>query len=67
MTAPVLVLAGAEDAIAGAAPVAALARRFPTGRAVVLEACGHYPWVEQPAAFRAAVDAFLDDLPAACG
>lgn len=63
VTAPVLVLAGAEDAIAGAAPVAALAGRFPAGRAVVLDACGHYPWVEQPAAFRAAADASVLSAP----
>lgn len=58
-SAPVLVIAGAEDALTGAAPVAAAARLFSRGEAVVLEDCGHYPWVEQPEAFRAAVDGFL--------
>lgn len=57
--APVLVLAGAEDCTTGVAPVRAVARIFPAGRTVVLERCGHYPWVEQPVAFRGAVDPFL--------
>ncbi|GII22652.1 hydrolase [Planosporangium mesophilum] len=62
VTAPVLVVAGAEDCLTGLAPVLALAKLFPAGRAVVIERCGHYPWVEQPAAFREAVDAFLEGL-----
>jgi pimeloyl-ACP methyl ester carboxylesterase len=61
VTAPVLVVAGAEDCLTGLAPVTALAKLFPAGRAVVIERCGHYPWVEQPAAFRQATDAFLED------
>lgn len=62
VTAPVLVVAGADDAMTGFAPVAALAERFPAGRLAVIEASGHYPWVERPGPFRAAVDAFLDDV-----
>lgn len=57
--APVLVIAGAQDAIAGTAPVVALAGLFPDGRTAVIEQCGHMPWVEQPAAFRRALDSFL--------
>ncbi|PRY47438.1 TAP-like protein [Geodermatophilus tzadiensis] len=59
MEAPVLVVAGAQDAVTGLAPVQAVAGVFPHGRSVVVEDCGHFPWVEQPAAFRAAVDPFL--------
>ncbi|PZF81976.1 alpha/beta fold hydrolase [Jiangella anatolica] len=62
VTAPVLVVAGADDAMTGFAPVAALAQRFPAGRLAVVDDCGHYPWVERPTPFRAAVDAFLDDV-----
>jgi pimeloyl-ACP methyl ester carboxylesterase len=40
-------------------PVAEL---FPHGRAAVIERCGHMPWVEQPAAFRQALDPFLANL-----
>lgn len=55
----VLVIAGAQDAIAGTGPVVAVAGPFPDGHAAVIEHCGHMPWVEQPAAFRQAVDSFL--------
>jgi pimeloyl-ACP methyl ester carboxylesterase len=60
VTAPVLVIAGAEDAITGCAPAVALTKLFADGTAEVLDRCGHYPWVEQPQAFRRAVDEFLD-------
>ncbi|GIF15539.1 alpha/beta fold hydrolase [Actinoplanes teichomyceticus] len=59
VTAPVLVIAGAEDCLTGLAPVVALATLFPSGRAEVLARCGHYPWVEQPAAFRRVLDEYL--------
>ncbi|MFI5935821.1 alpha/beta fold hydrolase [Actinoplanes sp. NPDC051494] len=58
--APVLVIAGAQDFLTGFAPVAALPALFPHGSLAVLADCGHYPWVEQPAAFRAALDGFLE-------
>jgi pimeloyl-ACP methyl ester carboxylesterase len=60
MTAPVLVIAGTEDCLVGLAPVRALARLFPSGASAMIEECGHYPWVEQPAAFRHVIDTFLD-------
>lgn len=59
VAAPVLVVAGAEDCGTGVAAPLALAKLFPSGQAVVIERSGHYPWVEQPAGFRRAVDAFL--------
>jgi pimeloyl-ACP methyl ester carboxylesterase len=62
VTAPVLVVAGAEDCSTGFAPVLALAKLFPSGQTAVIEWCGHFPWVEQPAEFRRAVDPFLDAL-----
>ena len=64
VTAPTLVIAGGSDALVGVAPVVAVAGLFPCGRAVVIDDSGHYPWLEQPAAFRAAVEPFLDGLPA---
>jgi pimeloyl-ACP methyl ester carboxylesterase len=60
--APVLVIAGAEDCLTGLAPVQALATLFPAGRVEVIARCGHYPWQEQPGAFRQAIDPFLDEL-----
>jgi pimeloyl-ACP methyl ester carboxylesterase len=60
--APTLVVAGAQDAIAGVEPVLAVADLFPDGRAVVIEDCGHTPWVDQAAQFREAVIPFLAEL-----
>ena len=62
VTAPTLVVAGADDCLTGLAPVLAVADLFPHGRAAVIEQCGHYPWVEQPEAFGKAMDDFLDGL-----
>ncbi|GAB1513739.1 alpha/beta fold hydrolase [Actinophytocola sp. KF-1] len=59
VTAKVRVIAGAEDATTGLAPVLAVARLFPNGEAVVIDDCGHYPWVEQPESFRRAADPFV--------
>ena len=64
MHAPVLVVAGRQDALVGLAPVLALAELFPAGRSVVINDAGHYPWVEQPLAFRRAVDEFFTTEPA---
>jgi pimeloyl-ACP methyl ester carboxylesterase len=65
VNAAVLVVAGAQDYNIGLAPVTALAGLFPAGRVVAIERCGHFPWVEQPTAFRRAVDEFLRTLPTA--
>jgi pimeloyl-ACP methyl ester carboxylesterase len=59
VTARVWIIAGAQDATTGLAPVLAAARLFPRGEAVVIDDCGHYPWVEQPEAFRKAADPFV--------
>lgn len=60
--APVRVLAGAKDCTTGLAQVLALSRLFPAGDAVVLDDCGHFPWVERPALFRRAAEQFLAGL-----
>jgi len=60
--APVPVIAGAQDVLAGTAPVVAVAGLFPEGRAAVIEHCCHMPRAEQPAAFREILDAFLTEL-----
>jgi pimeloyl-ACP methyl ester carboxylesterase len=59
VAAPTLVVAGAQDGAAGHVPVLAVAGLFPHGEAVTVEDCGHFPWVEQPTAWRVAVDPFL--------
>ncbi|POH63578.1 MULTISPECIES: alpha/beta fold hydrolase [Cryobacterium] len=55
---PVLVVAGADDGLTGLAPVLAVADLFTNGRAVTIAGAGHYPWVEQPQAFTAALAGF---------
>ncbi|HEX6351581.1 alpha/beta hydrolase [Actinophytocola sp.] len=57
--ATVRVIAGAQDFTTGLAPVLAAAKLFTNGEVVVIDDCGHYPWVEQPGAFRRAADPFV--------
>jgi len=54
-----LVIAGDSDGLVGLRPPCAVAELFPHGSAVVLDNCGHYPWVEQPEAFSTATKAFF--------
>lgn len=55
----VRIIAGAKDYSTGLAPVLAAATLFTDSDTVVIDDCGHYPWVEQPEAFRRAADGFL--------
>ena len=57
--APVLVVAGADDAPVGRTPPTVVAGLFAQGSVAWIDGCGHFPWVEQPEAFRSAVDPFL--------
>jgi pimeloyl-ACP methyl ester carboxylesterase len=56
---PVLVVAGTKDAATGVAAARAVAASFPHARLEVLDGLGHFPWVEQPAAFVPVVTEFL--------
>jgi len=56
---PVLVLGGERDALTGVASVALVAGSFPRAQTVVLPGAGHFPWVDEPEAFRAVVSGFL--------
>ena len=58
LTAPVLLVDGATD-IRPRWAVDSLERALPEARRVVLAGAGHLPWIEEPAAFRAAVARFL--------
>lgn len=62
---PTLVLAGSADPNAPAEGMRRMAERVPGARFVVLEGAGHLAHLEQPAAFHAALDGFLD-LVAGC-
>ena len=57
---PVLLVDGAHD-IRPRRAVDSLERALPAARRVVLAGAGHLPWVEEPAAFRAAVTRFLTE------
>ncbi len=59
LTMPVLVIAGRLDYQIGLAPQQALARELPNARLLVLDNAGHFPHVDEPAGFAAAVLSFL--------
>jgi pimeloyl-ACP methyl ester carboxylesterase len=53
--APVTVIGGYRDGMTGVGSCYAVAASFPQARTVILPDAGHYPWVDQPEAFAAAV------------
>lgn len=59
---PTLVVGGSEDILSGVEPVQAYAEAI-GARLTLLEGCGHYPWVEQPAEFRNAVVPWISSAP----
>lgn len=61
VAAPVLVLGGERDALTGVDIVHEVAASFSRAQTVVLPRAGHFPWVDEPAAFAAAVSNFLLD------
>lgn len=60
---PTLVLAGVDDRLTPPKYGAYLARQIPGARLVEIEAAGHFPQLEQPAAVNAALRGFLTTLP----
>ncbi|MEU6914140.1 alpha/beta fold hydrolase [Streptomyces olindensis] len=59
---PVLVLAGEYDVAAPARVMKEYAALFPKGEAVVQSGVGHFPWLDDPGPFAAALLAFLDGV-----
>jgi pimeloyl-ACP methyl ester carboxylesterase len=59
--APQLVLSGVHDVAARPEDGRALAKSLPHGRFELLDDCGHFPMLEQPARVAALVHDFLDD------
>jgi pimeloyl-ACP methyl ester carboxylesterase len=57
--APTLVVAGDHDFICGPACANAIAGALPDARLVTIPDSGHFVYVEQPEAFRAALTGFL--------
>jgi pimeloyl-ACP methyl ester carboxylesterase len=59
ITAPTLVVVGDDDMIAGPVCADAIVRELPDVRLVTIADSGHFVYVEQPEAFRAALSGFL--------
>ncbi|MFH8370328.1 alpha/beta fold hydrolase [Streptomyces sp. NPDC018031] len=56
---PTLVISGERDAVTGLRAGELVAGCFPDARVRALAGAGHYPWVDEPEPFRAAVEGFL--------
>lgn len=56
---PTLVVSGRYDLFCPPGPARTLAEALPEARRIVFEQSGHFPWVEEPEAFFAAVGRFL--------
>ena len=59
IAAPTLVVVGDDDFICGPASANAIVRELPDARLVTIPDSGHFVYIEQPAAFRAALTDFL--------
>jgi proline iminopeptidase len=59
VTAPALLIAGAEDNAVGVAPQRALAAALPRARIAVYERAGHFPYLEEPVRFARDASSFL--------
>jgi pimeloyl-ACP methyl ester carboxylesterase len=65
LTAPVLLYAGGSDPLVTPALVRQAAPLFHDATVVVQRGAGHFPWVDDPAAFAAAIGSFLSgEMPA---
>jgi pimeloyl-ACP methyl ester carboxylesterase len=59
LTAPVLLYAGDRDPLVTPAMVSAAAPFFNAATVTIQPHAGHFPWIDDPAAFAAAIEAFL--------
>lgn len=59
VTARVLVVVGDRDGVSGAAVGERAASRFADAQCVTIDGAGHFPWVDEPDAFAAAIRTFL--------
>jgi pimeloyl-ACP methyl ester carboxylesterase len=55
----VLVVVGERDALTGASVAERFAEQLPNATIAVIADAGHFPWVDEPEAFRKAVEDFL--------
>jgi pimeloyl-ACP methyl ester carboxylesterase len=56
---------GKDDLICDTESARILADGIAGARLAVISEAGHFPWVEQPLAFRAELNAFLSEIPPA--
>jgi len=56
-----LVVVGEDDFICDVVSAREMADAIPGAQLATIPAAGHFPWVEQPAAFRAALDRFVTE------
>jgi pimeloyl-ACP methyl ester carboxylesterase len=61
VSARVLIVVGERDALTGVSVADRFVEVLPDARVAMLPNAGHFPWVEEPDAFRAAVGEFLAD------
>lgn len=59
---PTLIVRGAEDGMLHEGHSRTLSDRMPNARYVEIPGAGHYPYLEQPAAFQAVVSEFYSDV-----
>jgi proline iminopeptidase len=62
LTAPTLIVVGDDDFVCSPAQAKRLHLNLPNSKLLVIEKCGHFPWLEQPKAFFADLQAFLEAL-----
>lgn len=67
ITAPTLIVTGADDWFTPPVQAERLARGIPHAEVAVLEKSGHYPFIEEPELFRAALGDWLERHPATHG
>jgi proline iminopeptidase len=60
--APALIVVGTDDAFTSPTAAKRLHLNLPNSKLLLLESCGHYPWLEQSTIFFAEVPVFLDRL-----
>ena len=63
LPAPALVIGGALDGLTGADSVGVVAAELPHADAVLLDGAGHFPWVDEPDAFRTPSTTWLSAAP----
>ena len=62
VTAPALIVVGDDDIICSPEAATAMHLGLPNSKLLLIEECGHFPWLEQPEVFAARVPKFLRAL-----